>query len=112
MKPNVVVVLLVSILVIFFALSNNYLVDVNFLITQVRVSMPVLLIATFGSGVLTTLFLHIPSWWRARSQKKNLNHQIKELQEQLEQYTGQQFDAKDIHDSDVDEFLKDVENED
>ncbi len=105
MRGSLIVAVLLSVLLIIFAITNNYNVEVNLLATRITVSMPILLISTFALGVLTAFLFSIPSWWRRRKEK---NAHVKQIQQLNQEITTLK---KDINESAVDDFVKDVDNE-
>lgn len=81
MRLSLVFSLVLAVLAVIFALQNPQTMDVNLLFFQTQGSTALILILTFGFGVLVGLLSALPKQLRTR-------RQLKELQKQKEQDTG------------------------
>lgn len=111
MRASLIIAILLSLLLVIFALSNNYIVDINLLLWNFKVSMPLLLISTFALGVLAAMLYNMPSWWRTRKLKKSLAKENQSLKDQINQLGSFNQNTKDINQTGVDDFVKDVDKE-
>jgi len=113
MRGTLVAALVLSILVTLFVLKNNYQIDINYLLGDVRVSLPFLLFLLLALGSLITLLVSLPSWYRKRKLINSLNKTIDDLTKQLSEVQSQSPKTyeESLPQKDVDDFTKDVETE-
>ncbi|MEF8815223.1 MAG: LapA family protein [Salinibacter sp.] len=78
MRLSLVFSLILAILAVIFALQNPQTMDVNLLFFQTQGSTALILILTFGFGVLVGLLSTLPKQLRTR-------RQLKELQKEQDQ---------------------------
>ncbi|WP_103021071.1 LapA family protein [Salinibacter altiplanensis] len=72
MRLGLVFSLILAILAVVFALQNPQTMDVNLLVFQTQGSTALILILTFGFGVLVGLLSTLPKQLRTRRQLKEL----------------------------------------
>ncbi len=72
MRTGLVFSLLLAILAVIFALQNPQAMDVNLLIFETRGSTALILILTFGFGVIVGLLSTLPKQLRTRRKLKEL----------------------------------------
>lgn len=113
MRGTLIAALVLSILVTLFVLKNNYQIDINYLVGDVRVSLPFLLFLLLALGSIITLLLSIPTWYRKRKLISSLNKSVNELTKELSDARAQLLKKQPAAppQKDVDDFTKDVETE-
>ena len=77
--------------VVAFALGNNDLVSVKFLLWELESSLALLLLAVFTLGVLVALLTVLPSWFRKSMQIRRLKGELQQA------YTRVSNTSVDIH---------------
>lgn len=63
-------------------------VSVNFFVTEIKIPLVILIILSILIGVIIALLLSASASLKHRKQIKNLNHQVKDLQNQVVQHSG------------------------
>jgi putative membrane protein len=72
MRTGLILSLLLAILAVIFALQNPQAMDVNLLVFETRGSTALILILTFGLGVIVGLLSTLPKQLRTRRKLKEL----------------------------------------
>jgi len=81
MRYTLVLSLLIAILAVLFALQNPQMMEVNLLFLETQGSTALVLIVTFGIGVLVGLLSTLPGRIRDRRTVKSLEKKLKNVQE-------------------------------
>lgn len=81
MRFTLVLSLLIAILAVVFALQNPQMMEVNLLFMETQGSTALVLIVTFGLGVLVGLMSTLPGRIRDRRTVKSLEKKLKTVQE-------------------------------
>jgi uncharacterized integral membrane protein len=84
MQAFLIILVLVLVLVAVFAIQNPGIIMVNFFNMTVSTSLLVVIIASFGVGILAALLGGVPSWLRNRRRVKELEAERASLQSRLE----------------------------
>ncbi len=81
MRFTLVLSLLIAILAVVFALQNPQMMEVNLFFLETQGSTALVLIITFGIGVLVGLMSTLPGRVRDRRTVKSLEKKLKNVQE-------------------------------
>ena len=81
MRISLIVSLLIAVLAVVFALQNPQFMEVNLLFTETRGSTALVLIITFGIGVLVGLLSTLPGRIRDRRRVKSLENSLQKVQD-------------------------------
>jgi uncharacterized integral membrane protein len=84
MQAFLIILVVVLVLVAVFAIQNPGIIMVNFFNMTVSTSLLVVIIASFGVGILAALLGGVPSWLRNRRRVKELEAERASLQSRLE----------------------------
>jgi uncharacterized integral membrane protein len=80
---------LFTLVFVIIALQNTTLVNLKFINWTFSGSLPFVLALVFAAGILSGIFLFIPTWWRkaktAREQKKRIQELEREILTTVEQ---------------------------
>lgn len=87
MRFGLIFSLILAIIAVLFALQNPQMMDVNLLFVSTEGSTALVLILTFGFGVLVGLLSTLPSRLRARRKLNKLQKQQKKSSEPASSFT-------------------------
>lgn len=85
MQLYLVVALIIAVLVVSFALQNAVAVTINFLIWKFESSLALVLLVSFGMGILTSLLVSFPSLVRRSWKISNQNTKIQKLENDIQE---------------------------
>ncbi len=85
MIVNLIIVVFVLILSVVFALQNSTVVTLKFFKFSTTQSLAMILVVSFLLGIIITLILMIPYYFRYRKKTSQLKREIKELSSKIEE---------------------------
>jgi uncharacterized integral membrane protein len=80
-----IVALIIAILAVFFALQNAVAVTINFLIWKIESSLALVLLLSFGIGILMSLLVSFSSIMRKNWTISNQNKKIQKLENNIQE---------------------------
>ncbi|MEW6456750.1 MAG: LapA family protein [Acidobacteriota bacterium] len=83
MQLFLIMTLIVSIITVIFAIQNSEIIGIRFLIWKFKGSLALILLISFGLGIITSLLASIPSVLKNKKKISNLQHRIQEMENQL-----------------------------
>ena len=81
-KLSLIGVIVLLLVVAIFSISNMQSVSVNFFVAKVKIPLVILIISIL-IGVIIAMLFSVSSSFKHKKQIKNLNSQVKDLQEQV-----------------------------
>lgn len=82
-KLSLIGVIVLLLVVAIFSISNMQSVSVNFFVAKVKIPLVILIIISILIGVIIAMLFSVSSSFKHKMQIKNLNSQVKDLQEQV-----------------------------
>ena len=82
-KLSLIGVIVLLLIVAIFSISNMQSVSVNFFVAKVKIPLVILIIISILIGVIIAMLFSVSSSFKHKKQIKNLNSQVKNLQEQV-----------------------------
>lgn len=76
MRASLIFSLIIAVIAIIFALQNPQMIEVNLLFVETQGSAALVLIVTFGLGVVVGLLSTLPGRLRARKELKKLKQRL------------------------------------
>lgn len=86
--------LLLSILIIVFALANQETEEINFLVFRLEINLVLLIFLCIAIGSILTLLFSLPGVFRRRKEKSELKSELKELRKNYEELA--KINIKDV----------------
>jgi putative membrane protein len=86
--------LLISIVIVLFAVQNAALTTVTFLSFHFEGSLALILVVVFALGVLSGMFMTVPSFWRKSSALREQRRKVKQLEESSAMKASSQSQGK------------------
>ena len=92
--------LLISVVIVLFAVQNAALTTVTFLSFHFEGSLAFILVVVFALGVLSGMLMTVPSFWRKSSALRDQRRKVKQLEESSAMKASSQAQAKKDADTD------------
>ena len=92
--------LLISVVIVLFAVQNAALTTVTFLSFHFEGSLAFILVVVFALGVVSGMLMTVPSFWRKSSALRDQRRKVKQLEESSAMKASSQAQAKKDADTD------------
>lgn len=94
MQIHLILVLILSILIAVFALTNTGELDIKLFFWKIQTSVPILILVSVAAGALVMFFLNIPSKIRNWRESRKLKDGLRSLEEEKQLLTSRIADLK------------------
>ena len=91
--------LVLAMALVFFAFQNTRIIELKFVTWTFENSLTAILALVFTTGMITGIFLSIPTWWRKAKSNRVQKKRIQELERKLLGFAEQE-DAPALGESD------------
>ncbi len=82
--------------IVLFAVQNAEIIKLTFVTMSFEGSLALVLVLAFAAGIMTGIFLFIPTWWKKSVEGRAQRKRVQQLEEDLLNITEQGDDTAEL----------------